>query len=476
MHLNVTGSNSIARCFVVVLLVVYIVPCEGVDYNELVPLPSGLVNQNGHTYLPHSVMMNTLGTPCARSTSCSTITNPAISAHVVTESVGPFRVTGLRPAVARIRAALSRVKVEKPDLYAVLGTAGMACCRMVRGSTTRYSNHAWGLAIDFTINGKLDPRADGKTQRGLLELYPYMSEQGFYWAAGYSAKYEDAMHFEASLAQVSQWDAAGVFSTSSTPTCGAAGSPRVDQCDWPTLYYSSSSSPTEDAIVYTLQYLLKDNGYLAGSTPDGLFGSGTQTAVKAYQTAAHLTADGIVGRNTWTALFGDAPTSIAKYSSRTNAVKAFQHLLNSKYGESLTVDGVFGSGTEAAIKRYQSAYGWNVNGRIDYDMFHGMISCCLGWYAPNNSIFDPPSNDPYDGSGPAVDNGPNGHAGVVAAVVVSVVLAAAIVLLVVWRKKRDSDKLTPDHNSNSDSSGHNVTATAVQADLPRSSGGYVALV
>lgn len=44
-------------------------------------------------------------------------------------------------------------------------------------------------------------------------------------------------------------------------------------------------------------------------TVDGDFGKGTETAVKAFQTTQHLSADGVVGRQTWTALLADAPAT-----------------------------------------------------------------------------------------------------------------------------------------------------------------------
>ena len=40
------------------------------------------------------------------------------------------------------------------------------------------------------------------------------------------------------------------------------------------------------------------------STIDGQFGSLTESAVKAYQQANGLTADGIVGQKTWSKLLG----------------------------------------------------------------------------------------------------------------------------------------------------------------------------
>jgi peptidoglycan hydrolase-like protein with peptidoglycan-binding domain len=44
---------------------------------------------------------------------------------------------------------------------------------------------------------------------------------------------------------------------------------------------------------------------LGGLTVDGIFGGNTETAVKEYQTAKGLTADGICGPLTWDALLGD---------------------------------------------------------------------------------------------------------------------------------------------------------------------------
>lgn len=56
-------------------------------------------------------------------------------------------------------------------------------------------------------------------------------------------------------------------------------------------------------ITALVQERLNSKGFNCG-TIDGIFGSGTENAVKAFQRAMGLTADGIVGVNTWTKLLG----------------------------------------------------------------------------------------------------------------------------------------------------------------------------
>lgn len=63
------------------------------------------------------------------------------------------------------------------------------------------------------------------------------------------------------------------------------------------LLQEGSSGP----LVKQLQQRLKDKGYNPG-TIDGVFGLGTKSAVRAFQKANNLEADGVVGQKTWNAL------------------------------------------------------------------------------------------------------------------------------------------------------------------------------
>lgn len=57
--------------------------------------------------------------------------------------------------------------------------------------------------------------------------------------------------------------------------------------------------------VKALQLLLIGRGFSCGSAgADSSFGSGTESAVRTYQSKKGLTVDGIVGKKTWTKLLG----------------------------------------------------------------------------------------------------------------------------------------------------------------------------
>ena len=137
--------------------------------------------------------------------------------------------------------------------------------------------------------------------------------------------------------------------------------------------------------VRTAQQALISRGYSCGNSgADGQYGSNTEQAVKRFQRANGLTADGIVGENTCKKLGGvwkgskantaAAPVSwtLSRLLKRIKPlmkgadVKAAQQALISK-GYSCGkngADGQFGDGTRDAVLRFQKASGLTADGII----------------------------------------------------------------------------------------------------------------
>ncbi len=179
-----------------------------IDYTARVPIPRPEHMNGGLNYPTVQYMTAKFGRPRAvMYDDCMPPTNSSLKKLIVYGyDVGPFNVSGLRKAAESLKRIFSEVKEDKPDLYEQLGTAGMLCCRNIRG-TKGYnpSNHSWGSSIDLKIKGILDQRADAKCQRGLLELYKYFHEEGWWWGAEYRGPYEDSMHWDVAMQTLNKW-------------------------------------------------------------------------------------------------------------------------------------------------------------------------------------------------------------------------------------------------------------------------------
>ena len=150
--------------------------------------------------------------------------------------------------------------------------------------------------------------------------------------------------------------------------------------------------------VFTLQRQLnritKDYPFLGKLTVDGVFGSRMAATVRAFQKQFNLTADGVVGRQTWykisyiyvsvkdlaeltsegetsngTLSDGTWGGSVLRVGSSGSAVEQLQFWLNTlaQYESSIpsvTVDGVYGSGTAGAVRAFQRRYGLSVDGVV----------------------------------------------------------------------------------------------------------------
>ena len=138
-----------------------------------------------------------------------------------------------------------------------------------------------------------------------------------------------------------------------------------------------------EQVQFWLQQLAEFDPNLRDLAVDGFFGAGTEAAVKAFQTENGLTADGVVGRMTWDAIWDQYqslesdinqsdngyPGSPLRVGSRGDAVRKVQFWLriaatNFSSIPSPAVDGIFGSGTEAAVKAFQRQFGLTADGVV----------------------------------------------------------------------------------------------------------------
>ena len=167
--------------------------------------------------------------------------------------------------------------------------------------------------------------------------------------------------------------------------------------------------------VFTLQRQLnritKDYPFLGLLTVDGVFGAKMAATVRAFQRQFNLTADGVVGRQTWykisyiyvsvkdlaeltsegevssgTLSDGTWGGTVLRTGSTGSAVEQLQFWLNTlaQYEPSipsLTVDGVYGTGTANTVRAFQRKYGLTVDGVVGrttwtevYDQFRSIQS------------------------------------------------------------------------------------------------------
>ena len=116
--------------------------------------------------------------------------------------------------------------------------------------------------------------------------------------------------------------------------------------------------PHGSARVRALQRRLRTRGVDPGPV-DGRFGPLTDAAVRRFQTARGLAADGIVGPRTGPALRAPAPLALGAGSNHTHGsdrVRALQRQLRALGAHPGPLDGRFGPRTAAAVRRFQHAH------------------------------------------------------------------------------------------------------------------------
>lgn len=115
-------------------------------------------------------------------------------------------------------------------------------------------------------------------------------------------------------------------------------------------------------FVYLLQFILREYGY--NIAVDGIFGRGTESAVRSFQTTNSIASDGIVGATTWKYLLTLPEYPTLRQGARGSYVKFLQQLLESQLIPVGTVDGIFGAKTKEAVETFQRYNNLTVDGIV----------------------------------------------------------------------------------------------------------------
>ena len=121
---------------------------------------------------------------------------------------------------------------------------------------------------------------------------------------------------------------------------------------------------TKNTDVEEVQQRLYELGYISDK-PDGVFGEGTEDAVKKFQKLNSLSEDGKVGKEVRELLYSeDAVANAYSYGEENPEILEFQNRLKKLGYLTSTPDGKFGADTKAAVKRFQASSGLVADGYI----------------------------------------------------------------------------------------------------------------
>ncbi|MDR1564942.1 MAG: peptidoglycan-binding protein [Oscillospiraceae bacterium] len=123
-------------------------------------------------------------------------------------------------------------------------------------------------------------------------------------------------------------------------------------------------------------------------TADGIFGQSTQTAVLAFQRLFGLTQDGIIGPATWQKIVdaynqnGSAPAypgyalKVGSTGDNVALVQRYLNNLTAKYPSitKIVTDGVFGNGTKAAVIAFQKIFNLTADGIVGPATWNALVN------------------------------------------------------------------------------------------------------
>jgi peptidoglycan hydrolase-like protein with peptidoglycan-binding domain len=141
---------------------------------------------------------------------------------------------------------------------------------------------------------------------------------------------------------------------------------------WPVSRNGDQGHP-----ILTLQELLRAHGQRIAV--DGVFGPLTEAAVRAVQTSRGLTADGIVGPQTWPAVIVTVRRGNSGDAVRGVQVEFQFRNLSGDPTQGVRIDGIFGPKTDEAVRGFQQALAITVDGIVGPVTWRALVSGMLSF-------------------------------------------------------------------------------------------------
>jgi len=286
--------------------------------HDRVPIPPKEDMNRNLSSAREQTMIEVFGRPGRLTRNCSDPTGD-FARRVVTQNVGPFRVTGFDLAVGTLERIFAEVRTEHRDVFDEVKTEGMLCVRHRRNNPTRFSNHSWGCAIDLFFGAAVIDQSEPVAHWGNVMLFPFFNKHGWYWGAEFSGSSVDSMHFELAEETIRKI-ARGEPLDGGRGGGGVAGPQQLHSAMLSTdpvlvevaagdrvLRRSDARQPGVGTLQDALNRLGAQNPALRIDLgPDnrhrGFFGPQMEAAVRALQAAQRIGVDGVVGMDTIAAL------------------------------------------------------------------------------------------------------------------------------------------------------------------------------
>lgn len=299
-------------------------------------------------------------------------------------------LTGVADGVFGEETQIALTAFQKNNNLTADGKAGAATLRKLAGSAKAATK-----ATPTPVPSGMVTLREGDTGENVYILQAQLFELGYY-TGRIDGRYTEETTVAVTRFQLANGLTADGIAGKGTQNKLSSGTAIPAQPDGtieevPTDTLSTLRRGDDNQQVLVLQQYLLGLGYLS-TQPDGQFGSGTERAVKLFQEANGLTADGIAGKGTLAILYGGnavaygeyfggsagsdavqtqtpAPTAkpntdiVIQWASEGEDVRAYQQRLHELgYLQRKYVTGVFNQPTVDATKEFQRKNDLKVDG------------------------------------------------------------------------------------------------------------------